>query len=257
MTHPNFQNVGFSQANGWRAVALHGSNLAVGSTFEPITSSGFYRTPQVGSAVNLRVRAGGNANDTATGSGARSIYLQGLDENGDEIEETISTAGASASLATTKKFFRLFKAEVSASGTYATQTAGSHAGDISIEDAVTGDLWALIVLNGFPKSTSEIAAYTVPRGYEAFVSQIRLQVEDGRRADAIFFQRKNVLQTAAPYSPMVDEIEFLDVIEDAQLDFQTGLPYPPLTDIGLMGKANQSDTEIAADIYLVLRRTSL
>jgi len=49
-----------------------GRNNLVGTTYEPITSDGIFRSPQVSGATTLRVRAG-NANDTAAGTGAREV----------------------------------------------------------------------------------------------------------------------------------------------------------------------------------------
>ena len=60
-----------------------GRNVACGTSYTPVSDIGVYRTPQVGSATALRIKAGGNAADTAAGAGARSVRLTGIDASGD------------------------------------------------------------------------------------------------------------------------------------------------------------------------------
>ena len=116
----------------------------VATEYVPIADVLAYRTPQAGSATALRIKAGGNAADDAAGAGARSVRLTGLSATGAVVSETLATAGASASAATTQTFIRLFDAEVIDSGTYGTQSVGSHVGDIVIENASGGTDWAKI-----------------------------------------------------------------------------------------------------------------
>lgn len=47
-----------------------------------------------------------NANDTALGTGCRSVYLEGLDDNKDKINETLPTNGQTP-VRSTKQFFRI------------------------------------------------------------------------------------------------------------------------------------------------------
>jgi len=137
-----------ARGNILNAEVTHRFGMAtVGTTFVPIADGLAYRTPQAGSATALRIKAGGNANDTAAGTGARSVRLTGLNATGVVVSETIATAGASASAATTATFIRLFDAEVVDSGTYGTQDAGSHAADIVID--FDDDLPAGAVLTGW------------------------------------------------------------------------------------------------------------
>jgi len=129
-----------------------GRNVSCGTSYAPVSDIGVYRTPQVGSATALRIKAGGNAADTAAGAGARSIRLTGIHANGDEATEIIATAGASASVPTNAQLIRLYEAAVVNSGTYGTQAAGSHVGNITIENAAGTEDWAQIRLNGFPRN---------------------------------------------------------------------------------------------------------
>ena len=60
-------------------------------------------------AETLRVKAGGNAADTSAGLGAQTILVEGLSATYEEISETVTLAGASASAATTATFTAINK----------------------------------------------------------------------------------------------------------------------------------------------------
>jgi hypothetical protein len=69
-------------------------------------------------AENLRVKAGGNVNDTAAGTGARTIRVTGISDTYTEVTEDITLAGASASASTTALFRAVNRVEVITTGTY-------------------------------------------------------------------------------------------------------------------------------------------
>ena len=226
----------------------------VATEYVPIADVLAYRTPQAGSATALRIKAGGNAADDAAGAGARSVRLTGLSATGAVVSETLATAGASASAATTQTFIRLFDAEVIDSGTYGTQSVGSHVGDIVIENASGGTDWAKIPINGFPTSRSSIGSYTVPDQHTAYVTDIQIQVEGSKTADVLMLSRGGVLQTAAPYRPIYRENEWAGVTEEVHEHFNMPLRFEELTDIGLIGKVSNGTGTITTTIEILLLR---
>lgn len=72
-------------------VKKFGRNASVGTSFVPVALGGIYRTPTSTSATTLRIKAGGNANDDAAGTGAREVTLEGLDENFELASEAVAT----------------------------------------------------------------------------------------------------------------------------------------------------------------------
>lgn len=251
MTWPASLDISRGIANGVRVVHCFGRNTAIGSTFTPVTRSGFYRTPQVAGATALRIKAGGNANDTANGSGARSVTMVGIDATGALISDTVATAGASASAPTTKTFIRLLDAFVASSGTYATQASPSHVGNIFIENAAGGQDWALISDGSFPRGDSEIGAYTVPKGRSAYVQAIRLSSDADKKANIVFFKRSNILETVAPYSPMVLVAEFPQVSGLLQVDYDPPLFFPELTDFGFLASVASSTADVTVSFDVI------
>lgn len=241
---------------GANAEPIHkfGHNDDVGSTYVPVTVGGIYRTPKFDAATTLRIKSGGNANDTAAGTGARKIHLQGLDANGAYIDEDVVTAGASASAATTGVFVRIFRAFVVESGTYATASAGSHTADIVIENSAGTEDWATIKVNGFAESQSGIAAYTVPAGKVAYVKQMYVSVAATKVASVIFFAREGADNLTAPYKAMRMQLELHNIENDAHFDPQMPFgPYPEFTDIGFLAKLSSGTGEVDADFEILLR----
>lgn len=229
-----------------------GRNVACPTTYVPVTDNGVYRTPQPAAATQLRIKAGGNAADTANGAGARSVRLWGLNASGDEVTETLATAGASASAATTNSFIRLYQAEVYTSGTYGTQAAGSHAGNITIENAAGGTDWAQIQLNGFPSGTTGIGSITVPRNHVGLVSSIQINVDQTKTTDVLILKREGILQSAAPYKPIQKVQEFLGVARSISITFEMPLLFPELTDLGVLAKVSNGTGAVSVDMEVLM-----
>ena len=252
MTFPSGLDIARGIGQGVTKDHKFGRNFSVGNVFEPIAIGGIYRTPQLGSQTTLRIKAGGSADDTANGSGARAITFVGLNELGFEISETIATNGADASETTTQTFLRLYRAFVSASGTYATQFAGSHAAAIVIENGSGGTDWATINNTTIPRSQTQIGIFTVPKPQTAFISNIKISCNADKSVNLILFQRQNILQTSPPYSAMrvVEEFPQISGLHSVSFDPPLG-PFPPLTDVGFMGRAATTTADISISYEII------
>ncbi|MCP4230593.1 MAG: hypothetical protein GY771_10690, partial [bacterium] len=175
MIYPTALSIGCGQSNGWAGEHKFGYHGAVGTSYTPVCAGGVFRTPQVSGATTLRVKAGGNANDTAAGSGARKIRLIGLNSSGIEITADLTTAGASASSPTTETFIRLYRMKIIESGTYATVSTGSQAAAITIENGAGTEDWATLLFDAPAYGQSLIGAYSIPVNKTAFVSALLVQ----------------------------------------------------------------------------------
>lgn len=241
--------------SGMTVVKNFGRNESVGTTYAPLTFGGEYRTPQSGSATALRIKSGGNANDTAAGTGAREVTLEGLDENFALATEAVATAGSSASSATTTTFTRLFRAYVSASGAYADTGSGSHAGDITIEDSGGTEDWCVIDSTNYPKSQSEIGFYSVPSGKTAYVFLDDVTVDSGKTVDVVFFHRGNIDETSAPFTAMRAQ-SVLTGITGGTTDLSgRQVPLGPFTgpaDIGFMARVGATTGAVSCEFEIFL-----
>ena len=229
-----------------------GMDSAVGTAFEPCSDDGLYETPLVNASVALRVKAG-NTNDTAAGSGARSVRLTGLDETGVEVTEVIATAGTSASAVTSVTFSRLFRISVETSGTHADpdNATYSHAAAIIIEDASANE-WGKIVLNSAAHGQSQIGCYTVPSALsdgtvikEAYITDYTMGVDSGKVVDFMLWKREGLLTLVAPFDAFKVVREHIGETGTHPVPVPTPLgPFPPGTDIGFLVKGATSPVAI-------------
>lgn len=144
-------------------------------------------------AMRIKANASGAADDT-TGTGARSVTIQGLDENFAIASETVATNGTSASTATTTTFSRVLRVFVATTGTGRTN---DHT--ITIEDSGGAADYAFIAAGD---GQSQIGAVTVPAGYHAYLTEVQLSSDavSGTATvtvDGIY--RTSANQTAAPF----------------------------------------------------------
>jgi hypothetical protein len=230
-----------------------GRHVLVGTTYTPVADTGLYRTPQPAAATALRIKAGGNILDTANGLGARSVKLYGLNANGDEVTDIIATNGLLASAATSVQFIRLYLAEVYESGTYGTAIAGSHLGNITIENAAGTEDWAQIQLNGFPSGTTGIGSITVPRNHVGLITSIQInpEVQANKSTDVLILKRESILQTAAPYKPIVKIQEIIGMVSNFEITFDMPMVVPELTDIGVLSKVSSGTGAISVDMEVI------
>ncbi len=127
-----YQRVAQGLVPNYEILNIGGRNAVVGAIVEPIISetlAGVIWQPT--SATTVRVKAGGNVNDTASGTGARTIILSGLDENYNSVTDTLTLAGVSASSNSTVTFTRIYSVIVGEVGTY----GNNNAAEIIVEDS--------------------------------------------------------------------------------------------------------------------------
>lgn len=153
------------QIQGHRNVTVFGFNPDVDTTqvsVWPLPSLITFPS----SAIQMTVSSS-SADDTSAGTGARTIVVQGLDQNYNEVTETVIMNGQTA-VTMTASLLRVNYAYVATAG-----SANSAAGDIYIG---TG-----LVTAGVPATVYDIikldynntttGSYTVPAGYTGYFSQ--------------------------------------------------------------------------------------
>lgn len=226
-----------------------GYNPDVGTSPEAIWSAGGLYTGFLTAASTVRIKAGGNVNDTAAGSGAQKIVVAGLDENWEETSEEIVTAGASASSSTTTTFIRVYRAYVTNCGTYGANNASA----ITIE--TTGGT----VLAEIPAGEGQtmMAVYTVPAGYTAYMRYFEATVETTKSATVRMWQRQNADDVSTPYTAprLVSRWGGLGSTHSRPYYVYRG-PFPAKTDLYVTGFASTGTVAISAEFDLILIRAT-
>lgn len=225
------------------SVHKFGKNITVGTTKEYIWSpGGVYPWPAA--AETIRVRAGGNAADDASGVGARTITVEGLDGSLNVVTETLTLAGASASAASTNSFLRVYRAFVATCGT----RHAANTGNILIENTTTNDLLAQIDAD---RGQTQMMVYTVPLGYNAYVTGVDLHVEQTKAVSLRLMQKQGALETSAPFSSNRVVLEWTDIIDGHAEESVLG-PFPAGTDLWIEGETKSSTASVHAHMDIVL-----
>ena len=153
------------QIQGHRNVTVFGFNPDVDTTEVSV-----WPLPSLitfpASALQMTVSSS-SANDTSAGTGARTIVVQGLDANYNEVTETVTMNGQTA-VTMTASFIRINYAYVATAG-----SGNSAAGDIYIgTGTVTAGVPATVYnIIKFDYNNTTTGSYTVPAGYTAYISQ--------------------------------------------------------------------------------------
>ena len=236
---------------GHTVIHKFGRNSAVSSSFVPICESGFFRTPTTNTALEV---VSTDADDNASGAGARTIYYEGLQVQSGSlvvVSDVVELDGTTP-VALPDSLIRLYRWYVASSGVYASQSVASHQGDISIQESGAGNVWSKIAINTFGRGQSQIGAYTVPTGYIAFMTDITSSVESDKEAEILLFQRNGVLNTTAPYNPirLVTEISSAKGVQS--INFSSPLKFEEETDMIFFAKQKKGDSPATIDFTLYL-----
>ena len=227
-----------------------GTNDNVGTTMVPITRAGVFQTPTTAQSLEI---VSSSSDDSSGGTGARTFYIQGLDENWNLQEEIVTMNGTTA-VAIPGSWFRVFRGYVVDSGTYATSSAGSHAGTITVRGSGGGSTWMEVgLIAGFPAGQSQIGVYTIPAGKTGYLWVKHFTVSTVKAANIFLFQRINADDTTAPFGAM-RLIEQNDGIAEPY-NYQPKFPLVSLaekTDVGFMAYVATGSGSVSVDFQIQL-----
>ena len=159
-------NISMGKISGYNVISKFGKNpdIDLADGFEDIFAAGqnltFMTSAKIASVTSTSTA------DTLTGTGARTLTIQGLDSSWNEVEATVNMNGTET-VSTTQTFLRIYRAFVVTVG-----SGGVNAGDITISVDTDGTQ-AFILAN---EGQTQQAIYTIPNGktgyfYSGFVSR--------------------------------------------------------------------------------------
>lgn len=153
-------NVSRDKVRGAFHVIKFGTNDDVDGALETIWDAGGLYT-YLTTAATVTVTST-DADDSASGTGARTVTVEGLDANYNLVSETLTVGGGAG----TVEFYRVFRAYVASAG-----SSGSNEGTISISSG--GTTLAQIRAVGSPTlrglGQTFMSLYTVPAGYTGYI----------------------------------------------------------------------------------------
>jgi hypothetical protein len=122
--------------------------------------------PLPAAALQMKVSSS-SANDTANGTGARTVYVEGLDANHEEISEIVTLSGQTAVL-TTQSFLHINNAYVATAGSSLSAEGDIYFGTGTVTTGVPATVYDLIKFDYNQRITG---SYTIPAGFTAYVAQ--------------------------------------------------------------------------------------
>ena len=227
----------------------------VGGTFTTVSQDLTYKTPIA--PVSLEI-VSDNAGDSALGLGARQMSVSGIASDYTELTEIVELNGTTA-VPLLNQFLRVYRVAVCCSGTYATEAASSHLGNITVQETGGGAVWGSCqTFGGMGMGSSLIGAFTIPKDHTAHLIRMVLHSETAKAVDIAYFVREGIDQVVAPFTPM--KMSSLDRSpEGGTVSVPKGLSRE-LTgpcDIGYMAKtasgAGNATVSVAFDLLLLNR----
>lgn len=143
------------------AFRAFGHNEVVAAAWETVHEASTLRT-YLAAGERLQVVSTAAADDGAPlGNGARTVTITGLDDNYDDLSETVTMNGA-VNVLTDASFFRVLSANVATAG-----ATGYNEGTITISNNADAIVLDQIHIQ---ENGTLAAAYTVKNGYTAYVT---------------------------------------------------------------------------------------
>jgi hypothetical protein len=142
-----------------------GTNTNVGTAFSTLWPGGgtLYAYPSAATVLKI---SSASASDAAAGTGARTVLVNGLDADYNEISETVTLNGQTA-VNTVNSYLRFHYMEVLTAGSGGTAAGILYAGVGVVTSGVPATIYGYVSV-GY--NVSEQALWTVPAGYTAYIT---------------------------------------------------------------------------------------
>lgn len=160
--HSSFFRFGYANAIGTTPQTLT-SCVTAGNTYVYPTS-----------ATVMKVSSS-SANDTAAGTGVRTMLVVGLDSSYNQISETVTLNGQTA-VNTTNSYLRILYTEILTVGSGAAQAGTIYVGTGTVTAGVPATIYWQ---SDTTYNNWSFAGYTVPAGYTAYVTSYTITTQSG------------------------------------------------------------------------------
>jgi hypothetical protein len=153
------------QIENHRPIVVFGYNADIDTSLETVWPHGGLM-PIPSAALQLTVSSS-DANDTAAGTGARTVFLSGLDAAHEEVEEVIILNGQSA-VTTVNSYLHINFCDVRTAGSLTSAAGTIYFGTGGVTAGVPATVYDVIE---YDYNTRLTGAYTIPAGYTGYLMQ--------------------------------------------------------------------------------------
>jgi hypothetical protein len=242
VTEPFELQVSRGQITGHSTALVSGTLPTLGTTQATVWNpGGIYVYP---STAQVMVVASTSANDAAAGTGARTVVVQGLDANYNQIQETVTLNGQTG-VNTTNSFLRVTHMYVATAG-----TGLAAAGTISVgTGTVTAGVPAVVYLNYLKQSGATSAIWTVPAGYTAYITAIQ---SSSGNATAGQWTNFGLFIASSQGAPLDSELQWIcSNGGNALINFTYPISVPEKVDFEIRAISTAASTSVDANMQIV------
>lgn len=228
---------------GYRSMYKFGYNPDVDNAEETVWSHGG-NYPWLSNSSNMYVSST-SVDDSSSGTGSKTIIIEGLDENYKEIQETLALNGQTQ-VVTQNAYLRVHRAFVGLAGSSGTSQGTIYVGSSGSTGGVPdGEVYADLGLG----NQTQLAAYTVPAGYSLYVDDLNFTAglsQANKVATCSFVSRD--------FGTNVFRTRFINVIQSNELVAKFKYPqyFAERTDLECRVSTNTSNNAIGASFQGVL-----
>lgn len=229
-------------------VRVEGNNSDLDAGVEETVwnGGGVYQFPATAEVLDI---VSTDTNDTSAGTGARTVIIQGLDVNFDELTETVSMNGTTI-VNTTGSFLRINKATVDTVGT----VGGSNLGTITITHGVNLvsqiDIGQGVALNGF---------FTVPNNREFYVVSAAIQLT-GQLSGSTSVREAVLNATVTPFGKATRIVAISAIRSDGAplvREFSLPIKFEEKTDVKISATSSSNNTSITVNVSIFSLDTTI
>jgi len=241
----NFLNIARQRIPKTSSIHKFGRNPSVGNAPETVwMHGGKYVYLAVGAASTLYAYSA-DSEDSASGTGARTVTIQGLDNNFNLIEETVTVGGA----ATTLEFLRVYRAFVATAG-----SLNTNKGNVLISTAsggggtVLADIGFIGVGTTFGLGQTQLALYTIPAGKTGYLTTWNVGLAPANNKATVVLKSRE-LNGDGPFRTQ----DIVDLVGGYHhQNYSSPLRFPEKTDIEVLASGDTgSIVSSSFDIILV------
>jgi len=226
---------------GYSAINKFGRNPNIGGAPETIWMYGgryvYLTSPSTVYAHSA------DTDDSVSGTGARTVTIQGLDGNYESIEETVTVRSG---VATTAQFLRVFRAFVVTSG-----STGTNEGNIIISTGAAGtgtvlaDIGTIGTGTTYGLGQTQLALYTIPAGKTGYLTAWNIGV--GSYNDSV-----TVSLLSREFNSAFRTRDIMDVPGGSHVrNYSVPIKLPAKTDVEIIGIAS-TGTNISSSFDIIL-----
>jgi hypothetical protein len=254
ITDVNYNNIDFANGHigGKKSSLFFGRNSSVGTTDEDIWFYGGDYNFLTG-ATTLEIMSS-NAEDDYTGLGCRSVLINGLDSNCNELSEVIAITG-NGTVTTTNSYIRLQSAYVATCGT----SRGSNYNDICIQSTGSnlrvgciGGGYGTVDTTNYGVGRTQLGIYTVPAGKTLYITSMYVNVDNTKIANIGVYILSNIDNVTPPTSGRVMLAKIDNMSNYREKDLKSYFAIPEKTDIWFRGNVDSETAGIDIQMEYML-----